>query len=154
MKGLLLQDVGQSICHLKLVHNTFWLLDLLHKEERRTEINIVLFICPGLIAEYGAYVGFLKSMFIYMLSILGYSPFGMNYSILNTSASTVVVIYPAFGTFGRVSRFQVLLENEIKISIKHEVLQSFLPIGSVKSGLQKQSDLTPAEKRKKKPLDH
>ncbi len=42
--------------------------------------------------------------------------------------STTVVIEPAFGTFGSVGRCQVLLENEISISIKlvsrrkHEVL--------------------------------
>ncbi len=42
--------------------------------------------------------------------------------------SSTMVIEPAFGTFGSVGRCQVLLENEISISIKlvsrrkHEVL--------------------------------
>ncbi len=42
--------------------------------------------------------------------------------------SNTMVIEPAFGTFGSVGRFQVLMENEISISIKlvsrrkHEVL--------------------------------
>ncbi len=44
------------------------------------------------------------------------------------SSSNTMVIKPAFGTFGSVGRCQVLLENEISISIKlvsrrkHEVL--------------------------------
>ncbi len=44
------------------------------------------------------------------------------------SSSNTMVIEPAFGTFGSVGRCQVLLENEISISIKlvsrrkHEVL--------------------------------
>ncbi len=52
-------------------------------------------------------------------------------------------IEPAFGTFGSVSRCQVLLENEISISIKlvrrrkHEVLSNFLVDGCVGCGLQK-----------------
>ncbi len=54
-----------------------------------------------------------------------------------------MVIEPAFGTFGSVSRCQVLLENEISISIKlvsrkkHEVLYNFLVDGCVDCGLQK-----------------
>ncbi len=45
-----------------------------------------------------------------------------------SSTVTPLVIEPAFGTFGSVGRCQVLLENEISISIKlvsrrkHEVL--------------------------------
>ncbi len=45
-----------------------------------------------------------------------------------SSTVTPIVIEPAFGTFGSVGRCQVLLENEISISIKlvsrrkHEVL--------------------------------
>ncbi len=54
-----------------------------------------------------------------------------------------MVIEPAFGTFGSVGRCQVLLENEISISIKlvsrrkHEVLSNFLVDGCVDCGLQK-----------------
>ncbi len=54
-----------------------------------------------------------------------------------------MVIEPAFGTFGSVGRCQVLLENEISISIKlvsrrtHEVLWNFLVDGCVDCGLQK-----------------
>ncbi len=54
-----------------------------------------------------------------------------------------MVIEPAFGTFGSVGRCQVLLENEISISIKlvsrrkHEVLYNFLVDGCVDCGLQK-----------------
>ncbi len=54
-----------------------------------------------------------------------------------------MVIEPAFGTFGTVGRCQVLLENEISISIKlvsrrkHEVLYNFLVDGCVDCGLQK-----------------
>ncbi len=54
-----------------------------------------------------------------------------------------MVIEPAFGTFGSVDRCQVLLENEISISIKlvsrrkHEVLLNFLVDGCVDCGLQK-----------------
>ncbi len=54
-----------------------------------------------------------------------------------------MVIEPAFGTFGSVGRCQVLLENEISISIKlvsrrkHEVLQNFLVDGCIDCGLQK-----------------
>ncbi len=57
--------------------------------------------------------------------------------------SNTMVIEPAFGTFGSVGRCQVLLENEISISIKlvsrrkHEVLQNFLVDGCVDCGLQK-----------------
>ncbi len=45
-----------------------------------------------------------------------------------SSTGNTMVIEPAFGTFGSVGRCQVLLENEISISIKlvsrrkHEVL--------------------------------
>ncbi len=54
-----------------------------------------------------------------------------------------MVIEPAFGTFGSMGRCQVLLENEISISIKlvsrrkHEVLYNFLVDGCVDCGLQK-----------------
>ncbi len=54
-----------------------------------------------------------------------------------------MVIEPAFGTFGSVCRCQVLLENEISISIKlvswrkQEVLQNLLVNGCVDCGLQK-----------------
>ncbi len=54
-----------------------------------------------------------------------------------------MVIEPAFGTFGSVCRCQVLLENEISISIKlvswrkQEVLQNLLVDGCVDCGLQK-----------------
>ncbi len=54
-----------------------------------------------------------------------------------------MVIEPAFGTFGSVGRCQVLLENEISISIKlvsrrkHEVLLNFLVDGCVDCELQK-----------------
>ncbi len=57
--------------------------------------------------------------------------------------SNTMVIQPAFGTFGSVGRCQVLLENEISISIKlvskrkHEVLEKFLVDGCVDCGLQK-----------------
>ncbi len=57
--------------------------------------------------------------------------------------SNTMVIEPAFGTFGSVGRCQVLLENEISISIKlvsrrkHEVLQNVLVDGCVDCGLQK-----------------
>ncbi len=57
--------------------------------------------------------------------------------------SNTMVIEPAFGTFGSVGRCQVLLENEISISIKlvsrrkHEVLQNLLLDGCVDCGLQK-----------------
>ncbi len=57
--------------------------------------------------------------------------------------SNTMVIEPAFGTFGSVGRCQVLLENEISISInlvnrrKHEVLKNFLVGGCVDCGLQK-----------------
>ncbi len=54
-----------------------------------------------------------------------------------------MVIEPAFGTFGSVGRCQILLENEISISIKlvsrrkHEVLWNFLVDVCVDCGLQK-----------------
>ncbi len=54
-----------------------------------------------------------------------------------------MVIAPAFGTFGSGGRCEVLLENEISISIKlvsrrkHEVLYDFLVDGCVDCGLQK-----------------
>ncbi len=59
--------------------------------------------------------------------------------------SNTIVIESAFGTFGSVGRRQVLLENEISISIKlvsrrkHEVLfhLSFLVDGCVDCGFQK-----------------
>ncbi len=57
--------------------------------------------------------------------------------------SNTMVIEPAFGTFGSVDRCQVLLENEISISIKlvsrrkHEVLYNVLVDGCVDCGLQK-----------------
>ncbi len=57
--------------------------------------------------------------------------------------SNTMVIEPAFGTFGSVCRCQVLLENEICISIKlvsrrkHEVLYNFLVDGCIDCGLQK-----------------
>ncbi len=57
--------------------------------------------------------------------------------------SNTMVIEPAFGTFGSVCRCQVLLENEISISIKlvsrrkHEVLYNVLVDGCVDCGLQK-----------------
>ncbi len=57
--------------------------------------------------------------------------------------SNTMVIEPAFGTFGSVGRCQVLLENEISISIKlvsrrkHEVLLNFLIDGCVDCRLQK-----------------
>ncbi len=57
--------------------------------------------------------------------------------------SKTMVIEPAFGTFGSVGRCQVLLENEISISVKlvsrrkHEVLLNFLVDGCVDCGLQK-----------------
>ncbi len=59
------------------------------------------------------------------------------------SSSNTMVIKPAFGTFGTVCRCQVLLENEISISIKlvsrrkHEVLYNVLVDGCVDCGLQK-----------------
>ncbi len=59
-----------------------------------------------------------------------------------------MVIEPAFGSVGRC---QILLENEISISIKlvsrrkHEVLQNFLVDGCVDCGLQKHSGPTPAD---------
>ncbi len=65
--------------------------------------------------------------------------------------SNTMVIEPAFGTFGSVGRCQVLLENEISISIKlvsrrkHEVLQNFLVDGCVDCGLQKHTGPTPAD---------
>ncbi len=49
-------------------------------------------------------------------------------SLLANQAHQQLVIEPAFGTFGSVGKCQVLLENEISISIKlvsrrkHEVL--------------------------------
>ncbi len=54
-----------------------------------------------------------------------------------------MVIETAFGTFDSVGRCQVLLENEISISIKlvsrrkHEVLLNFLVDGCIDCGLQK-----------------
>ncbi len=48
-----------------------------------------------------------------------------------------MVIEAAFGTFGSVGRCQILLENEISISIKlvsrrkHEVLKNFLVDGCI-----------------------
>ncbi len=57
--------------------------------------------------------------------------------------SNTMVIEPDFGTFGSVGRCQVLLQNEISISIKlvkrrkHEVLYNFLVDGCVDCGLQK-----------------
>ncbi len=57
--------------------------------------------------------------------------------------SNTMVIEPAFGIFGSVGRCQVLLENEISISIKlvsrrkHEVLYNVLVDGCVDCGLQK-----------------
>ncbi len=57
--------------------------------------------------------------------------------------SNTMVIEPAFGTFGSVGRCQVLLENEISISIKlvsrkkHVVLKNFQVDGCVDCGLQK-----------------
>ncbi len=57
--------------------------------------------------------------------------------------SNTMLIEPAFGNFGSVGRFQVLLENEISISInlvnrrKHEVLKNVLVGGCVDCGLQK-----------------
>ncbi len=56
--------------------------------------------------------------------------------------SNTMVIEPAFGTFGCVGRCQILLENEISISIKlvsrrkHEVLY-FLVDGCIDGGLHK-----------------
>ncbi len=72
-------------------------------------------------------VTLLKSIFIPMHSILDWA----------------MAIEPAFGTFGSVGMCQVLLENEISISIKlvsrrkHEVLYIFLVDGCVDCGLQK-----------------
>ncbi len=57
--------------------------------------------------------------------------------------SNTMVIEPAFWTFGSVGRCQVLLENEISISIKpvsrrkYEVLYNFLVDGCIDCGLQK-----------------
>ncbi len=57
--------------------------------------------------------------------------------------SNTMVIEPAFGTFSSVCRCQVLLENEIYISIKlvsrrkHEVLYNCLVDGCIDCGLQK-----------------
>ncbi len=59
------------------------------------------------------------------------------------SSTVNLVIEPAFGAFGSVGRCQVLLENEISISIKfvsrrkHEVLLNVLVDGCVDCGLQK-----------------
>ncbi len=60
--------------------------------------------------------------------------------------SNTMVIEPAFGTFGSVGRCQVLLENEISISIKlvsrrkHEVLPAALTVD-----FRKHSGPTPAD---------
>ncbi len=57
--------------------------------------------------------------------------------------NNTMVTEPAFGSFGSVCRCQVLLENEISISIKlasrrkHEVLYNVLVDGCVDCGLQK-----------------
>ncbi len=65
------------------------------------------------------------------------------------SSSNTMVIKPAFGTFGSVGRCQVLLENEISISIKlvsrrkHEVLYNVLVDGCV--DFRKHSGPTPAD---------
>ncbi len=59
------------------------------------------------------------------------------------SSSNTMVIEPAFGSFGSAGRCQVLLENDISISIKlvsrrtHEVLYNVLVDGCVDCGLQK-----------------
>ncbi len=59
------------------------------------------------------------------------------------SLGMAIVIEPAFGLFSSVCRCQVLLENEISISIKlvssrkHEVLHNFLVNGCSDVGFQK-----------------
>lgn len=53
--------------------------------------------------------------------------------------SITMVIEPVFGTFGSVGRFQVLLENEINISI------NLLVDGCVDCGLKKHQRPTPAD---------
>ncbi len=66
---------------------------------------------------------------IFLLTIPIYSLWGSGLvSCWPIKHSDTMVIEPAFGTFGSVGRCQVLLENEISISIKlvsrrkHEVL--------------------------------
>ncbi len=62
-----------------------------------------------------------------------------------------MVIEPIFGTFGSVGRCQVLLENEISISIKlvsrrkHEVLKNFLVDAALTVDFRKHSRPTPAD---------
>ncbi len=81
---------------------------------------------------------------IFLLTILHrFSGVQVRRVCLPIKHSNTMVIEPAFGTFGSVGRCQVLLENEISISIKlvsrrkHEVLYNFLVDGCVDCELQK-----------------
>ncbi len=62
-----------------------------------------------------------------------------------------MVTEPAFGTFGSVGRCQILLENEIIISIKlvsrrkHEVLYNVLVDAALTVDFRKHSGPTPAD---------
>ncbi len=106
--------------------------------------SISLWHCSGVMeAQVALIAAFRSSALLGLVSLIFIYGVQVRRIYWPIKHSNTMVIEPAFGTFGSVGRCQVLLENEISISInlvnrrKHEVLKDFLVGGCVDCGLQK-----------------